>query len=81
LERTGGADSGDVKALVIDAMRGDRRTNWRQMLDGCVDGDAAQYAALHQMPMTEVLPRIVRWIEGIERSQADRRKAERKRNR
>ena len=51
------------------------------MLDGCVDGDAAQYAALHQMPMTEVLPRIVRWIEGIERSQADRRKAERKRNR
>jgi hypothetical protein len=36
-------------------MRQVRRKNWRELLDGCVGHDAAQYAAIQQMPMTEVL--------------------------
>jgi hypothetical protein len=50
-------------------MRQVRRQNWRTLLDGCVGHDAAQFLALHQMPMTEVLPRIERWLEEVHRMQ------------
>lgn len=56
-------------------MRQVRRRNWRELLDGCVDHDAAQYAALHAMPMAEVLPRIERWLNEIHRAQEARKKA------
>jgi hypothetical protein len=54
-------------------MRQIRRQNWRSLLDGCVGHDAAQYAALHAMPMTEVLPRIERWLGDVHRDQQARR--------
>ena len=55
-------------------MRQLRRQNWRALLDGCVGHDAAQYAALHGMPMSEVLPRIERWLDGLHREQEARKK-------
>jgi hypothetical protein len=55
-------------------MRQLRRQSWRSMLDGCVGHDAAQYAALHAMPMSEVLPRIERWLDEIHREQEARKK-------
>jgi hypothetical protein len=60
-------------------MRQVRRRNWRELLDGCIGHDAAQYAALHQMPMVEVLPRIERWIDTIYRQQEARKKGKSKR--
>ena len=50
-------------------MRQIRRQNWRDLLDGGVNHDAAQYAALHRMPMSEVLPRIERWLDEMHRKQ------------
>lgn len=55
-------------------MRQVRRKNWRELLDGCVDHDASQYAALHTMPMAEILPRIERWLDGLYRMQQARKK-------
>ena len=55
-------------------MRQVRRQNWRGLLDGSVGHDAAQYAALHAMPMAEVLPRIERWLDDIHRDQQARKK-------
>ena len=58
-------------------MRQIRRQNWRELLDGCVGNDAAQYAALHAMAMSEVLPRIERWLDGIHQAQQARKTARR----
>ena len=58
-------------------MRQVRRKNWRELLDGCVGHDAAQYAAIQQMPMTEVLPRIERWLDEVYREQQARKKMRR----
>lgn len=55
--------------MILARARQVRRQNWRMMLDSCVGNDAAQYAALHRMPMTEVLPRIERWLDDMYRAQ------------
>lgn len=59
--------------MLIARMRQVRRRNWRELLDGCVGHDAAQYAALHAMPMVEVLPRIERWLDDLRRVQEARK--------
>ena len=69
-----GGSGPDVDRLLLARLRQIRRQNWRDLLDGCVEHDATQYAAMHQMPMIEVLPRIERWLDELYRAQEIRRK-------